>query len=315
MAERIPVIIDCDPGLDDFFALMVAGAAKNLDIRGVTAVAGNVSYKWVTKNALDIAELLGLDCPVARGAQKPMLVPYEDAAYIHGADGLGGAVLPPAARGFDPRAAWDLIYDEAVRAGGDLHLIAIGPLTNVAIAFLKYPKLPSMLAGITLMGGSATRGNANPYAEFNIWGDPHAAALVFKSGVKVLNMVGLNATLQGCLPLRDYMKLVAPGHRMYRILEDIITFGDKTSVALGRVGQTMHDAITVMALTAPGILTFEPTFGVVETRSGNARGQTVLYTANRNRIHNRGEDNVNVAMELNIDVFIEQFGAAIAHYA
>ena len=142
---------------------MVAKASGSLDIRAITAVEGNIEQSITSRNALDIASLLNIDARVARGATNPLISPLRTAGAIHGDNGLGGAVLPKSEKDFDDKWAWDVIYEEAVKAEGKLRIIAIGPLTNVAVALMKYPDLKDMLSGITIMGGSAGWGNVSPY--------------------------------------------------------------------------------------------------------------------------------------------------------
>ena len=184
--NRFPVIIDCDPGVDDAVAILLAKQLPELDVRAITAVAGNVEVEKTYANAHKILHVAKWDVPVFMGAAKPLIGAQITAAGIHGVDGLGGVdvpgtVIPPAPQ----EAAWDAIYREAVAAKGELVLIAVGPLTNLAIAFGKYRALPELIKRIVIMGGAATLGNTTPAAEFNIYADPEAAEMVFQSGVPV----------------------------------------------------------------------------------------------------------------------------------
>ena len=298
---KIPVVIDADPGIDDFFAFMVAKASNCLDIKAITAVEGNIEQSITSRNALDIASLLNIDARVARGATNPLISPLRTAGAIHGDNGLGGAVLPKSDKDFDDKWAWDVIYEEAVKAQGKLRIIAIGPLTNVAIALMKYPDLKDMLSGITIMGGSAGWGNISPYAEFNIFVDPHAAAIVFKSGV-MIDMVGLNATMQCVFTAEEYKEIFA-GCTLEKQLEKMFTHLSDACKKFGLPGASMHDALAIACVFAPEVLEFKRSYVAVEYTSPLAMGQTVITSNNFNRFANQAADNCNVAMNANRDRF------------
>ena len=178
--KNIPIIIDTDPGVDDFIAIMLANSCDKLDIRALTAVAGNQTLEKTVKNSLNIAELLKMDTRIAKGAEKPLNIDLMVADHVHGDSGLGPVVLKDSLRELDKDYAWDVIYQEAIKAEGKLQIIAIGPLTNIAIALMKYADLYKHIDKIVIMGGSTGIGNVRPYSEFNIWADPFAADVVFK---------------------------------------------------------------------------------------------------------------------------------------
>ena len=188
--SRRKILLDCDPGLDDAIAILTA--AHHGELVGITTVNGNVGIEHTTHNALVTAQIAGLDVPVHRGAARPLIAPTMDAARIHGATGLGDVPLPELTRSVASTDAVGFICDTA-RSVGDLHLIAVGPLTNIALALRRDPDLRSHLAGFTIMGGGAHAGNVSPVAEFNVWADPEAAAIVFSEAAP-LTMVGLDVT-------------------------------------------------------------------------------------------------------------------------
>ena len=187
---RPRIVLDCDPGLDDAIAILTA--AHFGDLVGITTVNGNVGIEHTTHNALVTTQVAGLDVPVHRGAARPLIAPTMDAARIHGATGLGDVVLPALGRAVASEDAVAFLCDTA-RSVDDLHLVAVGPLTNVALALRRDPDLRSRLAGLTIMGGGAHAGNVTPVAEFNVWADPEAAAIVFSEAAP-LTMVGLDVT-------------------------------------------------------------------------------------------------------------------------
>ncbi|MEI9984715.1 MAG: nucleoside hydrolase [Aliidongia sp.] len=187
------LIIDCDPGHDDAIAILYA--AKHLDLRAITTVFGNASVAQTTRNALRICELAGLDIPVAAGFAGPLLGGFVSSP-IHGETGLDGARhLPEPVRQPVSQHAVDRIIEEAGAAPGSIAVVAIGPLTNVAVALRKEPRLATWLHSISIMGGSTDIGNETPFAEANIFRDPEAADIVFRSGA-ALRMAGLNLTRQ-----------------------------------------------------------------------------------------------------------------------
>src|SRR5215472_134493 len=190
------VILDCDPGIDDALAIAFAIGHPGIDLAGVTTVAGNVGLDRTTANALSVLEFLGHpEVPVAAGSPAPLLRPFYDGRDVHGESGLGEARLPvPRGRAVDAHAV-DFLIREISAAPGAVTLVATGPLTNVALAVRRWPPLVQHVRDLVIMGGSAGRGNVTPAAEFNIWCDPEAAAIVFGAGWRV-TMVGLDVTYQ-----------------------------------------------------------------------------------------------------------------------
>lgn len=278
--NRFPVIIDCDPGVDDAVAILLAKQLPELDVRAITAVAGNVEAEKTYANAHKILHVANWDVPVFMGAAKPLIGAQITATGIHGVDGLGGvdvpgAVIPPAPQ----EAAWDAIYREAVAAKGELVLIAVGPLTNLAIAFGKYRALPELIKRIVIMGGAATLGNTTPAAEFNIYADPEAAEMVFQSGVPV-HMVGLDVTLKSYLTAAEVDEIGAFGSEQakffHSILQNVLAFSTK----FGLPGVSMHDPAAVLYAVEESLFTAEEAGVRVECKGRITRGKTVtdLYS-------------------------------------
>ena len=194
MAQRI--ILDCDPGIDDALAIAFAHGHPGIELVGITTVAGNVGLAKTTANALAVSEFVGAaGTPVTAGCAGPLLRPALDARHVHGDSGLGGAVLPPATASPAPGHAIDYIVDTVGAAPGEITLVATGPLTNIALAVKREPRLADWVRRFVIMGGSAGRGNVTPAAEYNIWADPEAAAAVFRAGWTV-TMLGLDVTLR-----------------------------------------------------------------------------------------------------------------------
>ena len=248
----IPVIIDTDPGIDDAFAIMLTAASDRLDVVGLTSVDGNVKEKYTARNALDLACFLGIGCPVARGDGTQLEAPVPNhGEHIHGVSGMGGVTLPRCEAAFDERAAWDFIYDTAKAHSGELVLLAIGPLTNVARAIIAHGDLKDYIRQIVIMGGSTEGGNRTPYAEFNFWADPPAAKVVFESGIPIA-MAGLNVTLKTGVPISLLDELSERPSRlkgmltqMARDYSDRVVGNDNTHVSI------VHDAIAVFYAAHP----------------------------------------------------------------
>lgn len=277
------VILDCDPGIDDAFAIAFGCGHPGLELCGVTTVTGNVGLGKTTRNALAVLEFLGrADVPVAAGSPAPLLRPFTESHDVHGKTGLGAASLPePSGRPVAAHAV-DFLIERIAAAPGEVTLVATGPLTNVALAVRRHPPLVTQVADFVIMGGSAGRGNTTPAAEFNIWWDPEAAAIVFGAGWRV-TMAGLDVThqalataetedrMRGLGPLAD--ELLLPGLRGYR------------STA-GRGGQPVHDVCALALIAAPALFGCAPARVEVETRGQWTAGMTVTDFAAPTGGHN-----------------------------
>ncbi len=228
MTEKI--ILDCDPGIDDALAIAFAVGSPDIDLRGITTVAGNVGLDLTTSNAQRVSEFVGAPgVPVTPGSPAPLLRPPMDARHVHGDTGLGGALLPPPQSRPAGGHAIDYIIETIGADPGQITLVATGPLTNIALAVHRLPKLVSQVKDFVILGGSSGRGNVTPAAEFNIAADPEAAAIVFRAGWTV-TMVGLDVTLhaRATPAVRDRMRplgllasqLLLPGLEKYASDED-----------------------------------------------------------------------------------------------
>ena len=267
------IILDCDPGHDDAFALIVA--AKFCNVLGVTTVAGNAPLELTTRNALIILDLCGSTAPLHSGADKPLVQPPVFADYVHGKSGMDGAELPEPSRPADSTQAIDFIID-TVRSRDDVWLVPTGPLTNVALALTRAPDLAARLRGISLMGGGRF-GNRTPSAEFNIWLDPEAAATVFMSGVPIV-MAGLHLTheFQASPPRIAAVESAHP--RVGPLLAGLLRFFSGTYVNrhVGFEGAAMHDVCSVLALTHPDLFETSSKYVAVDLHGNHTRGMTVI---------------------------------------
>lgn len=300
--ERIPIVIDVDTGMDDAICITCALLYQDLlDIRAFTAVNGNVSLDKTARNTLNLVRYLGSDHPVSRGAARP-LIRDPHPAISHGPSGFGDVTLPEAEQIFDPRPADEVLWQEAVRAEGRLNILAVGPLTNLALAIQRHPDIVPLIDRVTIMGGGLVGGNMTMTSEFNIYQDPEAAKIVFDSGVKLF-MVGLDVTLKPKLP--DYV--VEAVGRMQSPHGDVVSrifdFMRRRKVEYGGDDPNLHDVIALAALVANGILRFERYYMTVETEGSITRGMTV---ADFNHVENRPA-NVSAAVDIDVDAFWKWF--------
>lgn len=277
---RVPVWMDCDTGTDDAIALLLAHSLEEIDLLGVSAVCGNTTQENAYLNTLRVLNLVGTHYPVYRGAARPLIREPLTATVFHGQNGLGDVELPlPEPLPERPEIAWDALYACASARPGELRLVATGPLTNVATAFMKYPDLPGLLHTLLIMGGSATAGNVVPAAEFNIYADPHAADFVFRSGVPIV-MCGLDVTMQTYMtgPMLD--EYAASGKAVGRFMRDVLQCALRGCVANHYEGPSMHDSCPVMYLAHPELFEGQDAGVAVETRGTISVGKTVtdLYS-------------------------------------
>jgi inosine-uridine nucleoside N-ribohydrolase len=271
--ERIPILIDCDPGHDDVVAIIVASQFANL--LGITTVAGNAPLDRTTYNACVMRDLLGLTAPVHAGAVRPLLEEQHSAAFVHGESGLDGADLPAPQRGADSDDAVGFIVDTC-RANEGLWLVPTGPLTNIALALRAAPDLGDRISGISLMGGGSF-GNRSAVAEFNIWADPEAAAIVFACGAPLV-MAGLDVTHQFLVTDARIADVDAIDGRLANVLAGLFRFFSGTYRKRHHhiAGAALHDPLAVLALTHAHLFTATERHVAVETRGELTRGMTVI---------------------------------------
>lgn len=283
------ILLDVDPGIDDALAMLLAMRSEELRIEAVTVVSGNVIVDLGASNALKIVELAGReDLIVAKGAKYPLQKKLITAEAVHGEDGLGGKKLPAPAKKLDPRHAVDVIIDVVSRNPGEITLVPVGPLTNIALAFLKAPEIRSQIPEIILMGGSIVGGNASPAAEANIYNDPEAAKIVFESGIPIV-MVDLGATAQARLTRKDLERLTAAESKVARYAAEIGDFYIGFAESLGFMdGADLHDPLAVgLAIDLSLATDLRPMHVQVETKGSLTYGETV---ANRHLLLEAVED-------------------------
>jgi inosine-uridine nucleoside N-ribohydrolase len=314
------VIIDTDPGVDDALALILALQSSELCVDAITTVSGNVNVNLATQNALTVLGLFPPERrpPVARGAERPLARPLSTAAHVHGDDGLGGmsclrtaegqSRYPPASDTLLSQDAVTCLFDLIRRSPGELTLIALGPLTNLAHALRHNASLVRQLAEVVIMGGAVTvPGNMTPVAEFNIYVDPEAAQVVFTSGLP-LTLIGLDVTERVRLTAEMLDQYVRPlGSRLSQFVVECTAQPILFSTSVERPpGMAMHDPLAVGVLIDPSIVHTVPLSVQVETKGEFTTGMLV---ADRRplRADFMAPANVHVALEVEAARFLEMF--------
>jgi inosine-uridine nucleoside N-ribohydrolase len=300
-----PIIIDTDPGIDDAMAIFFALRHPALDVIGLTTIFGNVTTELATVNALrllDIAERP--DIPVARGAADPLCVPYSGpVAFVHGDDGQGNVDLAPSERQPVDQSAAEFIIEQVLARPGEITLVPIGPLTNLALALRLEPRIAELVDEVVLMGGNALGlGNATPAAEANIRNDPEAADVVFGAAWRV-TMVGLDVTHQVRMDDEHLGRYGTIAHPMARHIAAIVPFyRDFYRDRVGIEGIYVHDSSAIAYLVAPELFTTEQWPIRVDCTDGISRGKTwpALGDTDEHRLaawHGRPAVNVCIGVE------------------
>ena len=280
-----PILIDCDPGIDDAVALLLACASPELTLLGVSTVAGNVGLEHTTRNAGRLLALAGRpDVPVAAGAGRPLVRTSPGRAeHVHGEDGVHRAVLPEPAAEPDPRPAIDLLADAIGGSAEPVTLVAIGPLTNVALLYAVHPEVAATLGRVVVMGGSATGGNTTAAAEFNVWSDPEAAYRVLTdpglSRPVPTTMVGLDLTLTVPFEEADLAALAAGGAAARAAADMLRPESERQRAETGVAALPVHDAVAVAAVLRPELVRVRPATITVDCSDGDRRGETVVGPA------------------------------------
>lgn len=310
--NKIPIIIDCDTGTDDAIAIVEALYCPALDVRAITTVNGNVALAYTSRNTLNLVRHLGFDTPVALGAAEPIITEtthYADGT--HGDTGMGTVVLPTAAGSFHEKNAVETIITEARALKGELVLVPIGPMTNIAHAIMAYPELKTLIKRIVFMGGAMIGGNMTTTAEFNAWVDPEAMSVVLNSGIPS-TMVGLDVTEKAVLNSEDAEYFKTMGTPAGTVVADILDFMLER-LARGGEDLFMHDGLAVAVAAEPGIVTTRRYFVDCECKGKYTRGHT--FVAKNQVIVKKGEkpELCDVALKLDLPRFKEFLKASIAN--
>lgn len=273
-----PIVIDCDPGQDDALMLMLALASPELDILGITAVAGNVPLALTQRNARLICELAGRpEARVHAGCARPMVRELVTAEYVHGKSGIDGVDIREPALPLQGQHAVAFLIDTLDAAAGSITLVATGPLTNLATAFVERPEIVGKVAEIVLMGGGFREGgNTTPAAEFNIYVDPDAAHVVFECG-RPITVMSLDVTHQAMTTPARLRRIAAIGTPVAAAAHAMLQFYDRHDIEkYGSDGAPLHDPLTIAFLLRPELFAGKPVHVAVETRSELTMGATVV---------------------------------------
>ena len=267
--EKIPLLIDCDPGIDDAIALMVARASEAFEIKGITSVSGNLDIETTTKNIGLFAKVLELKAVLARGASEPLVKDKFSAEEVHGSDGLGGASSLFGVSWTEEKVqqnAVDTMRKLLLAEDRKTAIVAIGPLTNIALLLKTYPEVKEKIRVISIMGGSLEGGNVTPLSEFNFYVDPEAASIVFQSGVPLI-LSGLHMTLDATISEENLEEIRNhPG-----------VLSKPAAAMLNNYPGTahpLHDPCAVLALSHPEIFTYEDLTVHIDTREGDSQGMS-----------------------------------------
>ena len=303
--KKIPIIMDCDPGWDDTIAIIMALSNDKLDIKAITCVAGNVSVQKTTENAKKVLKFMKTNITLASGAEAPLEYKLKTIEEIHGKDGLYG-LLDNADYKVDKRKSHELIKDLLIESKEKITIVATGALTNIALLIKNYPEVVGRIDKICIMGGGILIGNITPYAEFNIHTDPHAAKIVFDSGIPII-MCGLNVSYKAVCRREDVDEIKKIGSRKSELVSKILEEAGKVERANAPKGALekgevpLYDPVTVAYLINPNIFTTER-YNIEIKTEGEKRGQTDV-------VNNSNICNTEVVMNVNrkelIDLLIK----------
>lgn len=304
MSHPLPIIIDCDPGIDDAIALMLAFASPDeLDVLAVTTVAGNVGLHHTEPNARRIRDLCGAaSIPVLPGCPRPLLRAQVTAGEVHGETGLEGCDLPDASGDVDPRHAVDFLRDTVAKRPGDVTIVAVGPLTNLAMALVQRPDLAREVRDIVIMGGAAGPGNVTAQAEFNFFADPHAARIVFESGAPI-TMYGLDITRQVRAEPTWVARIKALGSPVAKAAVGMLDH-------YGSVGGALHDVLAVGHLLRADLFTSELCRVRIETED-----QSTIGKSHVERGVPEARANARVGFQADAPAFLAFLEARLARYS
>lgn len=305
--RRRKVIIDCDPGVDDAFALFYAMAQENLDILCVSTVSGNVNVEITTDNARRLVAMAKKNIEVAKGANHPLIGEPFYASYIHGNNGMGDHQYANDDKAaLSEMSAVEALYEHLKRSDEPVSLIAMGPLTNIAILLLRYPEIKEKIEVLSLMGGGLKGGNTTAAAEFNFFVDPEAARVVFESGINII-MAGLDVTEKAYID-KTHLDSIRNTSPIGSFLADVIVAARKQNSIDFRT--SLHDVVAVMALDYLNIFKYKELAVNIETQGHYSRGMTIADQ----RLHSPEKGAVKVLLDVDHEQFLNLLYQALAVY-
>ena len=298
------IIIDTDPGIDDALTFLFALASPEIKLEALTTTQGNVTLERATRNALAVLELAqSSHIPVVQGSLLPLVQPLRASADVHGESGIGNANLPEPRTKSIPGHAVDFLIENVLAGPNEISIFPIGPLTNIAMAIRKEPKFAGAVRELVIMGGAIQDGgNMTALAEFNIYVDPHAAHIVFHSGIPI-TLIPLDVTHKCLLKRGDVDRLLKISSPISRFISDALNVYLKASYDRGFGGCALHDPLTLATILAPELLTLKEYYVDVDISSSVSIGNTFadIYNVTKKPA------NMNVAMDVRSDDFVELF--------
>jgi inosine-uridine nucleoside N-ribohydrolase len=299
------IILDTDPGIDDALAIFLALASPEIHLEAITTVSGNVDVERTTRNALTLLTLAGrTDIPVARGSRYPLVRKVVDAAYVHGSNGLGDVQLPAPAIEPVQQHAVDLITQTVLKNPGEITLVAIGPLTNLALAVRREPSMAQQVHEVVLMGGALrVPGNSTPTAEFNIFADPHAAHIVLQAGWPI-RIVSLDTTTRTLLKREQVVEFTQGGGAVKQALQRMLDYNFQVfGPRYGEFAFQMHDPLCLASVYQPDFIVWEESYVDVELEGKLTLGETVGYF----KRPDSPTPNARVSVDVDAERFIADF--------
>ncbi|QMS84254.1 nucleoside hydrolase [Candidatus Xianfuyuplasma coldseepsis] len=297
--NKTPIILDCDPGHDDAIAILLAGSNPSIELLGITVTCGNQTLPKTSRNALNLVQYLDIDVPVCLGVEEPLVRPVRVAPEIHGETGLDGFDFPPLIRQADPRHAVDFMIETLLNSTRKITMVTTGPMTNLALAMRKEPRIKQHIKEIVFMGGSYTYGNVTPAAEFNILADPEAAHIIFTSGLP-LKMFGLDVTRQ-VLVLPEIIERMARLHNKASELFEklMVVYNVNQKRVFGLDGGPLHDPLTIAYLIDPSVVTLTNMHCEIDISHGPSGGRTNCDVLN----YGKKSGNTLVATAIDVEKF------------
>ncbi len=298
------IIIDTDPGVDDALAFLLALASPEIQLEALTTTQGNVTLEAATRNALAVLAMARAShIPVAAGSILPLVQPLRASAYVHGESGIGNSRLPEPDNKPIGQHAVDYLIERVLAEPGELSIFPIGPLTNIAMAVRKAPEFAKAVKELVIMGGAIQEnGNVTPLAEFNIWVDPHAAHIVFHSGIPI-TLIPLDVTHKCLLTQAHVDRLMKINSPISRFVRDAVEVYFKFSYERGFAGCALHDPLTLATIITPDLLALKDYYVDVDHSGGVAMGKTFADAFSVTK----KPANMKVAMQVRGEEFIELF--------
>ena len=301
------IIIDTDPGVDDALAVLLALASPEIQLQALTTTQGNVTLAKATRNALSVLELACASrIPVASGSLLPLVQPLRASAAVHGETGIGNSRLPEPKAQPVPQHAVDYLIERVLAEPKEISIFPIGPLTNIAMAIRKEPRFTNAVKELVIMGGAILEhGNVTPQAEFNIYVDPHAAHIVFHSGIPI-TLIPLDVTHKCLLKQEHLNRLMKISSPISRFIRDAVEVYLDASFALGFGGSSLHDPLTLATIIAPELLTIKEYYVDVDISGGPSMGKTFADILHITKKHANMKVAMNVIGEEFVELFLER---------